>query len=879
MKLSIYVNLRSIGWLVSDGDKVVAKGIKRVMVDFDNYYEYFAGLPVSKRINRREKRSARKNRWRYQSRRKALTDYLAKKGMKVSRNYSLKEMLELRVRALTEKVSNSELASIFLSLQKKRGYKNMRGLANSESSEYLATIKMHEENASQYRSISEYLLNNFASIKNIIFLRESYEKEFNLICEAQGISDKKLFDLIYFQRALKRGAIGNCPLETNRKVCHYSHPNYQKFRIWRDVMNIHILDENFDEVEISFEHRKKWFEKLFNCEIKTLTKAACCKDLGIKKAAGYSWKSGKAIANNLTNISVELWQDLFSATEDHQLLELLRKKYPNENHDELMDLNLAAAGWGDYSHKAITTLTDLMAQGMTLKEAILHHYGVVDFGADVCLRNLIVEQHYDSYTSLLGKLKKKYDIKEVAVGINSLLTAGNKARKAMAKARRTEAKRSNEYSDYQYALLALWEESGGFSPYEPNKQISKEELFENYNIDHIIPKSKLFEFGKSNQVLCRKDLNEQKASKTGLEFAIELGIESDYRKFIDNSKFSETKKKYCLMLTEMIPTNIFDSVDYISRCFLTQANYIIPNRIIHKYYKYWELNNYADNDVRNSLQKAVVVANFDTNKINYFNNLKVHPTNTCSRYNLGQCIVADVSAVIPYIPRVKFYRKTKDGIIPRFKLHDESNYGKRKGIVKDKKGKPTVEYYYSIRKPVASLTAPMIDKIIDKGLQRKFKAFFDGKDHKDAITELLGNPIIHNNYKVRSVAIRVNATDLIKLDRGYVWSAMNHRLNLETMQTTTLHKYISDLNSKEKFTGKYLKMNDIIEYDGNYYFVIGAADASGMNLRSVYELDAISTRSKKRLLQASKIIRVNEIGEINEHPPHSQGFSLCFEDN
>ena len=69
MKLSVYCGLRSIGWTITDENKIVQCGVKRVNIPFDNYYEYIAGRPVSKRISRREKRQARRNLWRLKSRR------------------------------------------------------------------------------------------------------------------------------------------------------------------------------------------------------------------------------------------------------------------------------------------------------------------------------------------------------------------------------------------------------------------------------------------------------------------------------------------------------------------------------------------------------------------------------------------------------------------------------------------------------------------------------------------------------------------------------------------------------------------------------------------------------------------------------------------
>jgi len=867
MKLSIYVNLRSIAWVVTKEKEVIAKGIKRVMVEYDNYYEFIAGLPVSKRANRCGKRTARRNLWRYKSRRGNLKKYLSKLGMVQDREYSLEEILKLRVKALSEKLQPNELAAVFLSLQKKRGYKSMRGLSNADTSDYLAEIQKHEENLKKYRTIAEYLLLNFESAKNIIFTRESYEAEFNAICKAQGIEDERLFGLIYFQRPLSRGKIATCPLEKNRKVCHYSHPNYQIFRILRDVNNICIQDSNFNDIEIPLEMRLKWTDKLMQGQ--NITKASCCKDLGIKKSTGYVWKSGKQIQGNILSVICtqrNLWSDLYSATDDNKLRDLLQRKYPLENIEELLDIDFNSAGWGEYSHKAIIKLIPLLERGMKLKEAILEVYGVVDMTDSLSLRNLIVEQHFDSYVSLIDAVKEKYPISETAVEISHLLKAGNKSRKEMSKTKRKESKRDNTFTDYQYALLSLYEEFGKRSPYEPDKEISIEELFDNYNIDHIVPKSKLFEHGKINQCICRKDLNEQKGSMTGIEFARHLGIEDEYRKFADNAKISEQKKRFMLMEVADIPGDYIGSEDYITRCFATKANYVIPNKLINKYYRDWKWNTYPENDVRNTLMRAYIIANFDTKTINYFNTLKELPNQNIGRYDLKPEIAPDGEMPIPYLPRIKFYRNTKYGKIPRFQLHDESVLGQRKEKSRNSKGEVVTNHYYKVRKPVASLTAPMLDKIMDVFLKKRIKAFFDGKEHAEAIKELTEKPLMHNGKPIKSVSIRVNASELIKLDRGYVYSAMNQRLNLENMKPTTLHHYLLDLNNGVIYTGKSLKRNDIIEYEGHYYFVVGATDPTAMNLRSVFELDAISTRCNKKILQDSKIVRVNQLGEIRYEP-------------
>lgn len=850
MKLSIYVNLRSIAWIITELDKVIDKGIKKVHVEFDNYYEFIAGLPVSKRINRRLKRQARRNLSRYHSRREHLKKYLNVTPAKDN-------PLELRVKALSEKLTPEELATVFLPLQKNRGYKNMRGLTNCDKSEYLNTIKEHEENLKNYQSIAEYLLNIYER-KNVIFTRESHEKEFDLICQVQGINDEKLRNIIYYQRPLKRGKIGNCKLEKNKKVCHYSHPDYQEFRIWRDVMNIVIKDTNNDEVEISNETRKLWIGKLMKGQ--NITKASCCKDLGISKSTGYSWMSGKNIIGNIVfqalgEINEEKWQDIFSATDDSRLLNLGMRKYDQD----LTDINFTEFGWGEYSHKAIIKLLPELTKFIPLKEAILNIYGIVDMTADITLRNLIVEQHYASYISLINAIKKEYEITEIAIEISHLLKAGNKMRKEIAKNTRAEKKNNTGLSDYQNHLLKLYKEFKGKSPYEPEKEITEKELFENYNVDHIVPKSKLFEHGYINQCLCRKDLNEQKGSLTGLEFAKKIGIETEYCTFIDNLQLNERKKSFLLMETSDISENYIKTEDYITKCFLKSADYVIPNKIINKYYKDWKLDIYPENDIRESLMKCLVIANFGNDIIEYFNNLKNFPNTNISKYDISQAIFTDAN-VIPYMPRTKYYRKTKFGYIPRHQLHEESTMGLRKEYFRDNKGKLVFKEFYKIRKSVTSLTPAMIEKIIDKPIYTEFKKRLENQTHEELIADLAENPIIFNNKPVKSVSIKINAHDLIKLERGYVYSAINHRFEPNNKKVIRLHDYINDLNKGIKYIEIGIKKNDIIEYNNEYYFVIGANNR--VELRNIFELNATKFLTNNSILKECKLLRVNELGKI-----------------
>lgn len=186
MKLSIYTGLRAIAYVITQGSEIVKHGIKRINISFDNYYEYIAGLPVSKRINRRMKRQARRNLWRYKSRKYNLRRLLEKEFNCRPQHLKRSDNLKLRIKALDTKLSNQEIVNVLCQLQNKRGYKSLRGVSDNDNSDYLKEIERHETNLKEHRSIAEYLL-TLESSKDIIFMRKSYENEFNAIIDGNGI--------------------------------------------------------------------------------------------------------------------------------------------------------------------------------------------------------------------------------------------------------------------------------------------------------------------------------------------------------------------------------------------------------------------------------------------------------------------------------------------------------------------------------------------------------------------------------------------------------------------------------------------------------------------------------------------------------------------
>ncbi|TDE43968.1 CRISPR-associated protein Csn1 [Flavobacterium rhamnosiphilum] len=129
----------------------------------------------------------------------------------------------------------------------------------------------------------------------------------------------------------------------------------------------------------------------------------------------------------------------------------------------------------------------------------------------------------------------------------------------------------------------LWLEQGYVSPYT-GKNIMMSELFSTkYQIEHIIPQSRLFDDSLSNKVICESEVNELKSNMTALEFilknegrivtltggkTVKIFTKDEYNQHI-NSYYSNNKNKQKRLLSEEIPEKFIErqlnDTKYISK--------------------------------------------------------------------------------------------------------------------------------------------------------------------------------------------------------------------------------------------------------------------------------------------------------------------------
>lgn len=129
----------------------------------------------------------------------------------------------------------------------------------------------------------------------------------------------------------------------------------------------------------------------------------------------------------------------------------------------------------------------------------------------------------------------------------------------------------------------LWLEQGYISPYT-GKLIPLSELFTTkYQIEHIIPQSRLFDDSLSNKVICESEVNELKSNMTALEFiqknedrivtltggkTVKIFTKDAYRKYI-TAYYNKNKNKQKRLLSEEIPEKFIErqlnDTKYISK--------------------------------------------------------------------------------------------------------------------------------------------------------------------------------------------------------------------------------------------------------------------------------------------------------------------------
>ncbi|MFN8276422.1 MAG: type II CRISPR RNA-guided endonuclease Cas9 [Chitinophagales bacterium] len=117
----------------------------------------------------------------------------------------------------------------------------------------------------------------------------------------------------------------------------------------------------------------------------------------------------------------------------------------------------------------------------------------------------------------------------------------------------------------RYRLWEEFEQQSAYGPFNPAKPIGLHDVFSsNYDVDHIIPKTKLFDDSFANKVLVNRKQNSDKKDMTAYEYMSSLKEDqldayvSKVNELFSNGRISKAKRDRLLMKSEDIPDDFIN---------------------------------------------------------------------------------------------------------------------------------------------------------------------------------------------------------------------------------------------------------------------------------------------------------------------------------
>jgi CRISPR-associated endonuclease Csn1 len=296
------IGVSSIGWSYlleseietdEETEDVLELGSRIIPLSKDDTDQFSTGQSITKHKERTQKRTARKTNNRYKLRKHQLGEVLKNQEITINPelfNLTAYELYALRVRAIHEPVTLAELARLWCQFNQKRGYQSLRGVVDEEAdkkSDYLSSINERSQFLKDNKqTVGQFLFNRLKDyeqnrgviepITHIIFNRQDYFNEFNLIWECQKVeypdvlTDELLANIrdriIFYQRPLmsQKHLVSDCTFEKNHKAAPKSSPLFQVFKIWQDLNHFEIKTKRGAIVAFTVEMKQKVFEVLNN---------------------------------------------------------------------------------------------------------------------------------------------------------------------------------------------------------------------------------------------------------------------------------------------------------------------------------------------------------------------------------------------------------------------------------------------------------------------------------------------------------------------------------------------------------------------------------------------------------------------------------------
>lgn len=296
----------------------------------------------------------------------------------------------------------------------------------------------------------------------------------------------------------------------------------------------------------------------------------------------------------------QIWHLLYSAEDDQVLKKnLIEKLNINPNYASFfMNIKLQS-DYGSLSARAIRKILPFLKTGSKYDVACsLAGYNhsksmtklendqrelksQIDLLKKNALRNPVVEKILNQMINLVNAICNSPEMgrpDEIRIELARELKANSEQRKTMQSSIDKNTKENEKIKltlekEFNISRVTkndiirykLWQETNHISLYtgkiiEASKLFSKE-----YDIEHIIPKSRLFDDSFSNKTLCERNLNIEKSNQTAFSYLKETQDESKFSQYLmrvedlkKSNSLGYVKYKKLLMSNDQIPTDFIE---------------------------------------------------------------------------------------------------------------------------------------------------------------------------------------------------------------------------------------------------------------------------------------------------------------------------------
>ena len=271
--------------------------------------------------------------------------------------------------------------------------------------------------------------------------------------------------------------------------------------------------------------------------------------------------------------------------------------------DQLYRLDFVKSGYGNKSAKFICKLLPQLQQGLGYSEAcaaVGYRHSNSPTSEEIAERTLLekipllqrnelrqplVEKILNQMINLVNALKAEYGVDEVRVELARELKMSREERERMAEGNRRREKENKAIAEKirecglfptksRIRKYMLWEEAGEQCLYCGQILTLSQCLNgDDMEVEHIIPKSVLYDDSYGNKTCACRRCNKEKGNRTALEYIRAKGWEDEYMEringLLDKKTISYSKHQRLRWLKEDIPSDFLERqlrlTQYISR--------------------------------------------------------------------------------------------------------------------------------------------------------------------------------------------------------------------------------------------------------------------------------------------------------------------------